>query len=211
MEFNTAQLKKISLHESKVRNFYNKRLAKIGNDIKSIGWGSKKNQFLRFELLTRNINLNKKKILDFGCGFGDLYIFLKKKFKYINYNGYDISNAIILNNKNKFSKINFFGEIKLIEKYDYIICSGVFSLRTKYTKFYFIKLINFLFARTHKGLMINFLSKKTKHKLKKNYYYSTKEIINFTSKFENCKILVYENYSLDEFTIHLLKKKNITL
>jgi len=211
MEFNTAQLKKINLHESKVRNFYNKRLAKIGNDIKSIGWGSKKNQFLRFELLTRNINLNNKKILDFGCGFGDLYIFLKKKFKYINYNGYDISNAIILNNKNKFSKINFFGEIKLIEKYDYIICSGVFSLRTKYTKFYFIKLINFLFARTHKGLMINFLSKKTKHKLKKNYYYSTKEIINFTSKFENCKILVYENYSLDEFTIHLLKKKNITL
>jgi ubiquinone/menaquinone biosynthesis C-methylase UbiE len=161
---------------------------------------------LRFKILTRNVNLNKKTILDFGCGFGDLYIFLKKKFKYFTYSGYDINNFFVINNKKKFPEINFFSEIKLIKKFDFIICSGVFSLRTKYTKFYFIKLINFLFKKTRKGLMINFLSKKTKTKLKKNYYYSTKEILNIVKSFKNCKINIYENYSLDEFTLHLLKK-----
>lgn len=200
------QLKKINQHETSVKRFYNERYARIGNNIESVGWGSKKNQFLRFEILTKNLNLNKKKILDFGCGFGDLYIFLKKNFKDFTYSGYDINKSFILNNKKRFPKINFFTGIKLIKRFDFIICSGVFSLRTKYTKFYFIKLINFLYKKSRKGLMINFLSKKTKVKLKKNYYYSTKEIISIVKKLKNCEINIYKNYSLDEFTLHLLKK-----
>ena len=111
-----------------------------------------------------------------------------------------------MKNKKKFPKINFFSEKKIIKKFDFIICSGVFSLRTKYTKFYLIKLINFLLKRTRKGLMINFLSKKTKLQLKKNYYYSTIEVLNIVKKFKGCSVNIYENYSLDEFTIHLLKK-----
>lgn len=206
LKINAKNLSNINKHELSVKKFYGERYAKIGNNIRSIGWGSKKYQFLRFKILTRNVNLNKKTILDFGCGFGDLYIFLKKKFKYFTYSGYDINNCFVLNNKKKFPKINFFSEIKLIKKFDFIICSGVFSLRTKYTQFYFIKLINFLFKKTRKGLMINFLSKKTKTKLKKNYYYSTKEILNIVKSFKDCKINIYENYSLDEFTLHLLKK-----
>ena len=203
----TAQLKKkVSQHELLIKKFYSDRYAKLGNNIRSIGWGSKKNQYIRFNLLTRNIQLNKKKILDFGCGFGDFYIFLKKNFKHFNYNGYDINNDFIVNNKKKFSNVNFFSEINSIKKYDYIICSGVFSLRTKFTKIYLIIFINFLFKRARKGLMINFLSKATKIKLKKNYYYSTKEVLNFVKKFKKCKISIYDNYSLDEFTLHLLKK-----
>lgn len=206
LKINAINLSKINKHESSVKKFYDERYAKIGNNIRSIGWGSKKYQFLRFKILTRNVNLNKKTILDFGCGFADLYVFLKKKIKYFTYSGYDINNFFILNNKKKFPEINFFSEIKLIKKFDFIICSGVFSLRTKYTKFYFIKLINFLYKKSRKGLMINFLSKKTKVKLKKNCYYSTREIISIVKKFKNCEINIYENYSLDEFTLHLLKK-----
>jgi 2-polyprenyl-3-methyl-5-hydroxy-6-metoxy-1,4-benzoquinol methylase len=159
-KINKGHLKKVIQHELSVKNFYEERYARNGNNIKSVGWGSKKYQFLRFQILTRNINLNKKKILDFGCGFGDLNIFLKKKFKNFSYSGYDINNSFIINNKKKFPETNFFNEKKLIKKFDFIICSGVFYLRTKYTKFYFTKLINFLFNRTQKGLMINFLSKK---------------------------------------------------
>ena len=69
-----------------------------------------------------------------------------------------------------------------------------------------IKFVNFLFKKARKGLMINYLSKTTKIKLKKNYYYSIKEVLNFVKKFKNCKISIYDNYSLDEFTLHLLKK-----
>lgn len=206
LKINTSHLKKVIQHELSVKNFYEERYLINGDNIKSVGWSSKKYQYLRFQILTRNINLNKKKILDFGCGFGDLYIFLKKKFKNFSYSGYDINNSFIINNKNKYPETNFFNEKKKIKKFDFIICSGVFSLRTKYTKFYFIKLINFLFKRTRKGLMINFLSKKTKLKLKKNYYYSTKEVLNIARNFKNCEINIYENYCLDEFTLHLLKK-----
>jgi len=113
---------------------------------------------------------------------------------------------LILNNKKKFPEIHFFNKLKLDKKFQYIICSGVFSLKTKYTKFYSEKLINYLFKKANKGLMINFLSRNTRFKLNKNYYYSTKEILNFVKKFKNCEVIIYENYSLDEFTLHLLKK-----
>ena len=65
-------------HENIVKKFYSSRYNLLGNQIRSVGWGSKKNQNLRFKILLKNINVNKKKILDFGCGFGDLYSFLKK-------------------------------------------------------------------------------------------------------------------------------------
>ena len=130
LNVNRTQSKKISQHETLIKIFYNERYKRIGNNLASIGWSSKKNQIARFEFLTKNINLNKKKILDFGCGFGDLYLFLKKNFRNFKYSGYDINRSFIINNKKKFPKTNFFSEFKLIKKFDFIICSGVFSLRT---------------------------------------------------------------------------------
>ena len=58
---------------------YKKLYKRYGNSFKSLDWGSKEKQMLRFKILSKIGNLNKKKILDVGCGFGDFNLWLKKK------------------------------------------------------------------------------------------------------------------------------------
>ena len=82
---------------NKIKKFYNDNFFKYKDSVKTVGWSSKKDQFLRFEKLFENIEVNNKSILDIGCGLGDLIFFIKKKYKGKNfkYTGIDISDAII--------------------------------------------------------------------------------------------------------------------
>ena len=72
-------MKKFNL--TPVSKFYNQKYKQYGNSLKSIGWSNKKDQDLRFEKLLLNYDLKNKVILDVGCGFGDLYFYIK----YVSY------------------------------------------------------------------------------------------------------------------------------
>ena len=55
---------------------YNNYYSQHGYSRKSIGWG-KDNQFIRFKALTEQFKLMDSSILDYGCGFCDLYYYLE--------------------------------------------------------------------------------------------------------------------------------------
>ncbi len=78
-------------------------------------------------LLKKNNNL---KILDIGCGTGQLINEINKEFKKVNYLGIDVANNMIeeakkLNKKNKF-EVTPIEEFNTEEKYDIIICTHAF-------------------------------------------------------------------------------------
>ena len=87
---------------NKTAQLYNQRFLDYGNDIKTVGWGSKKDQSLRFDVLFRNINPVGKSILDVGCGLGDCINYLDKKTDgNYNYTGIDIAEKLILEAKSE--------------------------------------------------------------------------------------------------------------
>ena len=63
---------------NRVSNFYTDLLHKNGTDsAQTLNWTNKRNQLVRFDTLIKVGDLRNKKILDFGCGLGDLLDFLK--------------------------------------------------------------------------------------------------------------------------------------
>ena len=44
----------------------------------ALGWLNKHDQQVRFETLAKIADLNGKTVMDAGCGYADLYPFLKK-------------------------------------------------------------------------------------------------------------------------------------
>ena len=197
MQKNFLNSEKILQHEKIVKKFYSQRHSKIGNKLQAVGWSSKKNQFLRFDLLTRHIS-KKDNLLDFGCGFGDMHSFLKKKNNLIKYYGYDIYNFKKIN-----SKINFIKQINN-KKFDHICCSGVFTLKTKFSNYYINYKLSELFKKCKKSLAINFLSTSSKKKLKKNHYFTASKIIKIIEKLSD-NYIIYNNYKLNEITTIILK------
>ena len=81
---------------------YSDRYNKLGYDVKTLGWGSKAQQYHRFEnALNSGLDLENKSILDIGCGFGYFFIYLKnKKINFSHYTGADINSDLINEAKN---------------------------------------------------------------------------------------------------------------
>ena len=192
--------------------FYNNRVKKFGISYKSLNWGSKNSQLKRFEVLSQIGNLNNKNILDFGCGTGDLYDWLKMNGILLKYEGVDISSEMIEIAKNRFPMVNFkchdIFEKPLKKIYDYILISGVFT----YTNmFFFENCLKLLFSVCKNGLGFNLLENGKVNKkeiYQKEFLSNPDEILEFCKSLTT-KVIIKNNYHYRDFTIYMYKDENI--
>ena len=80
-----------------MRERYSARYKKMGYDVKTLGWGTIEQQRYRFsQTLAMGISFSEKRIVDFGCGFGDFVDFLiEMKIPFGSYIGVDINPDLI--------------------------------------------------------------------------------------------------------------------
>ncbi len=117
------------------QRFYYERLDKHGiESAQCVGW-SELGQEKRFQALTSFIKDKNESysLLDVGCGVGDLSAYLKdNQYTNIAYTGIDILREMIEGAKRKYPrKIFLRGEFlsyKLLNNYDYVLCSGALNL-----------------------------------------------------------------------------------
>ena len=83
---------------SKVSKLYSDNIKAFGIDAKSVGWGTKEKQDLRFEKLM-DVVLDRDSafsINELGCGYGGLIKFCEaQKIQILEYFGYDLSVEMI--------------------------------------------------------------------------------------------------------------------
>jgi SAM-dependent methyltransferase len=145
--------------------FHNDRIKDFGpGAVESLGWPNTEHQLARFEILSGIADLNNLEVLDAGCGYGDLYPYLRKKFPRINYIGIEQNASfldIALERYSKDTQAKFLsGDFTNAEPgaVDYILCSGALSYKNNEPDF--IKQhIKKLFGACRRGLGFNLLSK----------------------------------------------------
>ena len=189
------------------KEFYDFRVEVYGKSYKSLNWGSQESQENRFEVLSKIGNLTNARILDFGCGIGDLYEwFLKKDYK-INYTGIDISTKMIENASKRFPKAKFIEKNifndPLDQKFDYILLSGVFAYTNQ---FFFQECIGNLYENCNKAIGFNLLSKweGTQKVDKEEFIKSPENVLTFCKNLTT-KIILRHDYHPRDFTVFLYK------
>ena len=120
----------------KISNLYSDNFKRHGDQSEAVGWSTKHCQQLRFEKLTQSI-LDKDtsfSINDYGCGYGaHLEYLLKEKYLVSCYNGYDLSEEMLISSKERLK--DFDGEVNLIKSSnistmaDFTFVSGTFNVR----------------------------------------------------------------------------------
>ena len=198
-------------------NYYTEMLNRFGPTFKGVNWNSRESQELRFKQLMKVVdNCDKSfSILDYGCGYGALYPFMKRKFPTFRFYGYDLSNVMIEKATTIYSgtKCSWFSDSVNLVKTDYVVASGLFNVKLDYPdddwKAYVVDIIESFNALSLKGFAFNLLTKYAdKDRMKNNLYYADPLFL-----FDYCKINCSRNvallhdYSLYEFTI-LVRKKN---
>jgi len=190
---------------------YNKLYSKYGYSHKSIGWG-KKRHYLRYYILLSEFELDNKSLLDFGCGFGDLYRYVIENFYGIDYEGIDINQNLVKEGikQNPGIKLYCFDAINegLKRKYDYIISSGVHNTKISNNWDFIVKTFELFNKNSVYGFAINFLSNNVDYKEDNLFYTDPGKILNLGLNFSN-KVKIKHDYMPYEYTIFVKKHDSV--
>lgn len=205
------QMKRNELEKYNI-DFHEKAKEKYGTCVKSLGWGSKYSQEIRFKAMTEIGFKSKDTVLDVGCGFGDLVNYLEKKnIKLQEYTGIDLDEYFIRQAKEYYEKNNTnFYNCSLFEfqnnnckKYDWVVASGIFSFDCKNWDKNVLSTMTTMFSLARKGISVNFLSSSSK-KQKAGFKYVNPDCMvknNVIGLSKN--YVIKKNYKVNDFTLHV--------
>lgn len=201
--------KKIS---KKIYEYYQNLFEQHGFDPKSVGWGKKKGkQSLRFEILCQIGSLSNSSILDVGCGFGDLFGYLRHRRLKVRYHGIDINPNLVNIGKKFYPGISIeyrdFEKKKFTKKFDWILASGITSHGSTYP--HLKGVMKEMYRICKKGFAMNFVSDNVDYKTKGLFYSSPEKILSITKSMTN-RFILRHDYMPFEFTLYVYKDSGKT-
>ncbi|MEW6416897.1 MAG: class I SAM-dependent methyltransferase [Nitrospirota bacterium] len=163
--------------------FYNRHLKDFGDAPQTVRW-THEGQLRRYETLLEIAgNLSGKRILDFGCGKGDLYGFLKEKDITINYCGIDINENLIELAKSKYPEAEFIAmdieEAEIEREFDIIFVCGAFNLRVAGVDVSMKNVLKKLFRLCREALHVNLLTYYVAQRNVELFYVKPEVILHF--------------------------------
>lgn len=199
-----------------VAQYYTTKIEKYGPTPKGVDWNSLESQELRFEqLLKLCINDNNFSINDYGCGYGSLADFIKKKEIVFQYHGFDISKQMILKARELHKGIDYFifsNNESSLKVADYSIASGIFNVKldncNKDWKNYILYTLKKIGDLSKKGFAFNMLTKYSdKDRMRSDLYYGDPLFFfDFCKKKFSRFVSLLHDYPLYEFTMVVIKK-----
>lgn len=146
-----------------VRRFHEEKLRSCQEDLAiAQGWKDGESQRKRFEILLSACDLTCSKVLDVGCGTGDLKPFIDNIYKEVSYLGIDLNEQFI-NLAN--ARYGQFPETRFIvadlaqsalPEVDFVLASGALSYRSSDPEYYH-KMIGKMYEAADRALVFNML------------------------------------------------------
>lgn len=198
-----------------IKERYNKRLEDFGYSQKSVGWGEKARQDLRYEVLANYFNLKNKSVLDLGAGFGDgVKIFSKYRIK--KYLGLEINENFIGIGNDIYGKIYKnclfsleYADISKNKNYvnaDLVVGSGIFNSKFQSSNnYHFIEqTIKKSIKACKVGIAFNFIDDQTDFKEDYIFYANVGKVVEIIQKYSR-KFFIKKDYFPFEFSVFVHK------
>lgn len=200
---------------SKYQSHYNK----FGYSPQALGWDKGK-QEIRFDILTSFFCLKGKRILDIGCGFGDINKNLHSKYgNDYHYLGIDLVDSFILeaqahyaSSRVRFECLDFISNWQSLGSFDVVLASGIFNqkFRSSDNKLFIVDVIKKAFTIATEGVAFDFLSNKVDFEHAHTYHSSPEEILSLAYSLTR-NVVLRNDYFPFEFSLRLLKSDSFAI
>lgn len=196
-----------------ISEMYAESFAKHGDSVHAL-LTPKGRQELRFRALLPYVHSDQtRSLLDYGCGLGYLYDYLKENRANIAYHGVDMMPEFIDTCRKKTGLTDAFQCINPLQKisanYDIVFASGVFNIASSgdstLSKQYVYDRIAELFACTNHVLVCDFLSGYTDFQQPGAQHFSVAEITDFCVRHLSRRFVLHHDLLPYEFTLVLHK------
>jgi SAM-dependent methyltransferase len=200
--------------KDQILSFYNFHLKKFGDRPEALRW-TPQGQLKRYHMLADIApakDLNNSTVLDYGCGTGDFYKFLKRRGISVKYSGVDINENFISLAKGKYPECDFrvmnadddqFGGF-----YDYIFICGVFNLQVPGVEDDMKNALVALFKHCNKGLALNALSSHAPIRDPELHVTSPEEMVKFSLENLSPFISLRHDRIQNDFTLYVYTALN---
>lgn len=187
---------------------YGDRYRQFGYDCRTLGWSSRESQQLRFKVLQEIGNLDGRRILDVGCGFGDFYDFLRAQGLRFDYTGYDISQELIDEARRKFPEAGFhvrnINDVEGADEFDYVVASGLLNLKVRDNWNFLKTALRKMYGLSRLGTAVNMMTDYVDYEVEDLYYYNPEKTFGYCKSLTRYVTLRHD-YPLYEFTVYLYK------
>lgn len=190
---------------------YGKRLRENGYSPEALGWTKRKHR-LRYHLLLSYWNLDSASdihLLDFGCGFGDLFRFCAESNYGVRYTGIDINEELIAVGRRQHPDARLVAcdaEVEgLGEDYDIIVASGIHNATLRDNWKFIEWSFETFFRHARIGFAMNFLSDRVNRRHEGNFYASPEQVLALAFRYSRRIVLRHDAMPF-EFTILVDKR-----
>lgn len=193
-----------------IKGYYGENFKRANAEHEILGWESKEAQYERFAALSTSVDLNGLRILDVGCGLGNLYEYLKEKNIQVTYTGVDVLPEMIDNASKKgldceFICTDLFKNNPFEDgQFDVVYASGIFNLNLGNNKQFLEKALKLFFGLSSKYVCFNLLYVKSPNKEDKYFYFTPSEaldIIDLATNEIEVEARVIQDYLNNDFTV----------
>ena len=125
------------------QKYYNEVVRRHGVSAQGVHWNSQMTQYKRFEVLLSMLELAEDStIVDVGCGFADLYLYMQEnQIPFSTYIGLEVMESMVVEARKRVDCEIRVADVlsDALTKADYYICSGAMNILTRDETYLFIK------------------------------------------------------------------------
>lgn len=191
----------------RILKFYRQSHDRHGDsDARSVHWATTRDQQVRFQALVQVADLSGSRILDVGCGLGDLYKFLLQNEIDADYTGIDIVPDFISVAQRRFPQGSFevVDIFEVSESYDFVLASGALSFKVADNQNYYQDMIKKMYDTANKAVAFNMLDNRFHTNDETYAAYSPLEIADFCSTVA-AQVELVVDYLPQDFAVYLFK------
>jgi SAM-dependent methyltransferase len=195
----------------RIRQHYQPRINAGRENYDVVDWGSHEAQQARFGVLAGNVPLERRTLLDVGCGLGDLRAYLKGRGISVDYCGVDILNEMTeaarkRNPDTRFVCEDIFtskrGENSLVatENFDVVFCSGMLNLDMGNNTEFLPEALRRMLGLSREHMVVNLLHIRSEMKYPHCVYHDPDAIMKILEPMP-CNARLIDNYLPNDFTV----------
>jgi SAM-dependent methyltransferase len=199
----------------KLAEHYDKCFQEHGDSNLGVDWPNYQDTLIRHEVMLELIKEQDCSLLDFGCGLGHFFEYIKSNtlLPHIKYSGLDISKGFCEACKVKYPYLDFYCLDILQEdnlpNFDYIICNGTFTEKRDLTQEemmeFFTSALVKLWNKCDKGIAFNLMSKHVDWERDDLFHVSLDKLGWFLKDNLSRNFVIRNDYKLYEYTVYVYK------
>ncbi|MDP6636461.1 MAG: class I SAM-dependent methyltransferase [Phycisphaerae bacterium] len=192
-----------------IRHHYQPRIATRKENYDVVDWASAEAQHIRFTVLTDNVSLDGRTVLDVGCGLGDLWIYLKERGISADYCGVDLleemtASAAQQSPDARFVSGDIFDPNEQVmdppERFNVVFCSGTLNLELGNNTEFLPEALNRMLELSTEHMVVNLLHTRCRMRYPHCAYYDPDEVLRILEPMP-CKVRLIDDYLPNDFTV----------